>query len=266
MTANPCEQLNELLSDLKPLHYRLNTHPLYSALNTLDDLHIFMETHVFAVWDFMSLLKVLQNQLTCREIPWIPNQYPKSARFINEIVIGEETDQYGELTLSHFEIYLLAMKESGASLIAIQTLLYLLNQGQSWHQALANAPAPQAAKKFVEKTFSQIQANQVHAVAAAFTFGREDIIPEMFREFIAKQNTELKEKLKTLHWYFDRHISLDGDEHGPMALEVIKEICGTDLSKWQEAKQAAAMAIQARIELWDDIYTAIKVNQMSEVA
>jgi hypothetical protein len=232
----------------------------------MDDLHIFMETHVFAVWDFMSLLKVLQNQLTCREIPWRPNQYPQSARFINEIVVSEETDQYRDLTLSHFEIYLLAMQESGASVVAIQTLLYLLNQGQSWHQALSDTPAPQSAKKFVEKTFSIIEGNRLHAVAAAFTFGREDIIPEMFREFITKQNTELQDKLKTLHWYFDRHISIDGDEHGPMALEVIKEICGTDPIKWHEAKQAAELAIQARIELWDNIFNAIKAEQMSEVA
>ncbi len=265
-TMQPSEQLSQLTAHLKPLYNTLTTHPLYKMFHTMKDLHIFMESHVFAVWDFMSLLKVLQNKLTCTTIPWKPNQYPKSARFLNEIVLGEESDKYGNAVLSHFEIYLLAMRESGASVTAIDTLLNLLNDNVAWNKALLLCNAPKSAQTFVEKTFSIINADKLHAIAAAFTFGREDIIPEMFREFIDKQDERLKEKLKTLHWYFERHIHIDADEHGPMALEMMKEICGSDSTKWAEARDAAETAILARIELWDNIVNSIQCAQVSEVA
>src|SRR5438045_2244793 len=107
----PSEQLSKLTAYLKPLYQVLTGHPIYQIFHTIEDLHIFMEAHVFAVWDFMSLVKSLQNKLTCTRIPWIPNKYQRSARFINEIVVGEESDWYGNTSLSHFEIYLQAMQE-----------------------------------------------------------------------------------------------------------------------------------------------------------
>lgn len=257
LSIKPCEQLSKLTAHLKPLYHTLTIHPIYNICNTIEDLHIFMEAHVFAVWDFMSLLKAMQNKLTCTHVPWIPNQYKRSARFINEIVLGEESDKYGNAVLSHFEIYLRAMRESGASVSAIETLLKLCNEDVLWNKALLLCNAPKSAQNFVEKTFSIIDGDQLHCIAAAFTFGREDIIPEMFREFINKQDEHLKQKLKTLHWYFERHISIDADEHGPMALEMIKEICGSDLTKWSEAQDAAETAIRARITLWDNIVDSI---------
>jgi hypothetical protein len=262
----PCEQLSKLTSHLKPLYQALTSHPIYQIFHNIKDLHIFMEAHVFAVWDFMSLVKALQNKLTCTRIPWMPNKYQKSARFINEIVVGEESDWFGDASLSHFEIYLQAMQECGASVAEIETLLNLLNEDVSWKNALLLCNAPKSAQDFVEKTFSIIQGDQLHSIAAAFTFGREDIIPEMFREFINKQDEILKEKLKTLHWYFERHINIDADEHGPMALEMIKEICGNDPIKWSEAQAAAEIAIRARITLWDNIVDSIKSTKVAEVA
>ena len=103
-------------SDLDSHHRALANHSMYNKILTISDLKIMMETHIFAVWDFMSLLKRLQREITCVELPWRPSPYPKNlVRLINEIVLGEESDldQNGE-AIDHFTLYLRAMDEVGA--------------------------------------------------------------------------------------------------------------------------------------------------------
>jgi len=247
------EQLQTMAERLRPLYDRLAGHPLYRSFENVEDLHVFMEAHVFAVWDFMSLLKALQRSLTCVEIPWVPTRFPASRRLINEIVLGEESDLYGTRPMSHFELYLHAMREAGASTHAIDALLRRIEAGDAWPTALALSGAPATAQKFVWSTFALIETGKLHAIAAAFTFGREDLIPEMFRGFIRDQDAQLQGKLSTLRWYLDRHIEVDGEDHGPMALLMIAELCGNDPTKWEEASEAAETALRARIALWDGI-------------
>jgi hypothetical protein len=69
---------------------QLLQHSLYEKVKTIHDLHTFLENHVFAVWDFMSLLKALQNKLTCTTTPWLPIGNPEIRYLINEIVVAEE--------------------------------------------------------------------------------------------------------------------------------------------------------------------------------
>ena len=242
---------------LAPLYARLADHRLYRSFRTLEDLRLFMESHVFAVWDFMSLLKTLQRGLTNLDVPWLPSAHPHTRRLVNEIVLGEESDLYEGRAASHFELYLEAMQQAGANTTAIETLLANLRLGQSWEQALAASGASQAAQAFVATTFRCIERGQLHATAAAFTFGREDLIPDMFRGFIRDQDQQLQGKLALFRWYLDRHIEVDGDEHGPMALEMIAELCGHDDLKWQQATAAAVEAVEARIALWDAIANSL---------
>ncbi|MFD9637544.1 DUF3050 domain-containing protein [Streptomyces violascens] len=89
-------------------------HPMYPLLDSLDRIRVFQEHHVFAVWDFMSLLKSLQRELTCVGVPWVPQGPPTSRRLINDIVLAEESDEVGDGYLSHFELYLRSMEEAGA--------------------------------------------------------------------------------------------------------------------------------------------------------
>jgi hypothetical protein len=251
--------LQELAERLRPLYERLAEHRLYKAFRSIEDLRVFLEAHVFAVWDFMSLLKVLQRGLTCVDVPWVPSRFPVSRRLINEIVLGEESDVYAGKLASHFEIYLWAMKACGASTAAIDALVAGLRRGEELDDLLDAAPAP--AREFVRSTFGFIETGKLHVVAAAFTFGREDLIPDMFRSFIRDQNDELEGRLEMLRWYLERHIEVDGDEHGPMALRMIAELCGEDEVKWREASRAAEEALLARIALWDGVVEAIEATR-----
>ena len=244
-------------SRIAPLRARLAAHPLYRSIRTEAQLRLFMQTHVFAVWDFMSLLKALQARLTCVTVPWLPTAYPASRRFINEIVLGEESDEYQGRPLSHFELYLEAMRQAGASTAGIVALMAQLKQS-SVAEAIGAATIPEGARSFVSSTFRLIAEGKLHALAAAFTFGREDLIPDMFRALVHDLNAENNNNLATFIWYLERHIEVDGEDHGPLSLRMVADLCDTDDAKWHEAAQAAAEALEARLALWDSILSEIQ--------
>ena len=122
--------------------------------------------------------------------------------------------------------------------------------------ALQQANAPQAAQDFVNYNFSLIEAGKAHEIASAFTFGREDVIPDMFIAILDRSATSEDSFIK-FRYYLDRHIELDGDEHGPIALKMIEKLCGSDPQKWKEAEAIAVTSLEKRIALWDSIYKAL---------
>ena len=244
---------------IRPMVARLAAHPLYASFRSVEDLRVFLESHVFAVWDFMSLLKSLQRGLTCVDVPWLPTAHAGTRRLVNEIVLGEESDLYQGAAVSHFELYLRAMAECGAPTAAIDSFLGTLRGGASVEAALSGVPT--AAQAFVRSTFAVIAGGRLHEIAAAFTFGREDLIPEMFRGFLRDQDARLEGRLATFRWYLDRHIEVDGEEHGPMALRMVSELCGDDAAKWSEATSAAETALRARLAFWDGVLGAIEARR-----
>jgi hypothetical protein len=237
---------------IAPLRARLASHPLYASIKTEAQLRRFMESHVFAVWDFMSLLKALQMRLTCVTSPWLPTALPESRRFINEIVLGEESDEFEGRAVSHCELYLEAMREAGASTAGIHGLVADLSSAPVL-EAVERGEIPEGARAFLRATFSLIEGGRVHCLAAAFTFGREDVIPEMFRALVRDLNREQDGRLRTFLWYLERHIEVDGEDHGPLSLRMVADICGADETKWAEAADAAESALEARLALWDAI-------------
>ena len=253
----------ELQQQLQLARQRMVSHPMYRRIESLRDLQTFMEYHVFAVWDFMSLLKALQRDLTCTTLPWVPVGSPATRRLINEIVLEEETDvdPEGQAT-SHFELYLRAMREAGADTAPAERLLAALAGGASVPAALAAADAPLAVQEFVKHTFGVIASGQPHLVAAAFTFGREDVIPDMFRNLVADLGERFPDQLGTFTYYLNRHIELDEDNHTPLAQQMVRDLCGTDPQRWQQATTIAAQGMAARVALWDGIAAALAAEKV----
>jgi hypothetical protein len=253
--VNRLHHIQARLADLKAA---LLNHTVYQEIDRLDALHRFMEHHAFAVWDFMSLLKTLQKRLCCVEVPWLPAADPAACRLVNEIVLAEESDEdrRGGFA-SHFELYHQAMTRSGADTAGIDGFLGDLRRGKSVSAALGSPGAPESARRFVRQTFHIIDGGNLCAIAAAFTFGREDLLPAVFQRIVDELHST-GGGLEDFKYYLDRHIGLDGDEHGPMAQRLLQSICGSDESCWQAAEQAAVDCLDARLQLWDGIHAAIR--------
>ena len=251
--------INDIEKSIDPLKNQLLNHSLYNKIKSIEDLEIFLQHHVYAVWDFMSLLKALQNKLTCTTIPWLPTKHPETRYLINEIVLAEETDvDINGNHKSHYEMYLDAMEACGVSTTNIKTFLETSESLGNIFVAIRNSDLPQSLKDFLEFTFNVAIEGQPHQIAAAFTFGREDLIPNMFTEILKNFQQNFPEKdLSKLVYYFERHIELDADEHGPMALQMIEELCENDEKKWKEVEEISIEALQKRIALWDGIENAI---------
>lgn len=237
-------------------------HPLYDQLQTLENLRVFMEHHVFAVWDFMSLLKALQVRLTCAHVPWRPVGNAQVRRLVNEIVLGEESDVLpAGGAASHFELYLQAMQEAGADTGQMQDFIQQLESGQTVVESLEKASVAASVAAFVRQTFEVIERGRPHEIAAAFTYGREDLIPEMFTQLVHGLDRQFPGKVATLRYYLDRHIALDGDEHGDMGRQMVALLCDGDVCREQEATQAAVDALRSRIRLWDGIAQALESSK-----
>jgi hypothetical protein len=290
---------------VEPFQAKLATHYIYTRVRDRAGLAVFMKNHVFAVWDFMTLVKVLQARLTCITTPWLPPANPLAARLINEIVLGEETDEVGPGEyLSHYVLYLRAMGEIGADPGPMLRFEAALRAGAAPADALAPLDICDATRAFVLGTLRTAEGKD-HEIAASLLLAREDLIPVMFDRLVremdgrtavdarlARAGRELRERapstLRSLlpggvreGWrrydsehpdpranfrlYLQRHVHLDGEEHGPMGRRMLLELCGDDDQRWEEATLAARAALEARIAFWDGVLLAIERSRQGDL-
>jgi hypothetical protein len=249
------------LSPLDELSTELENHPLFARINSLEELRFFMQHHAYAVWDFMSLLKKLQEIYAPHGSPWVPasRKNGQLTRFINEIVTEEESDlafeSDGNTYSSHFEIYLQSMDEISCS---TQDVLSFVDTVRSHglEAGLNFDKLPSSSLKFMRHTFDLIDTGKSHEIAASFSLARESVIPLMFKRILALTKVS-KEDAPVFHYYLERHAELDGDHHGPMAERILEELCANDPLKETEVLAQAKASIEARISLWDEVLLAL---------
>lgn len=252
------EQIKNLKKAIEPLRQEIINHKVYSAIKNVEDLKIFMQYHVYAVWDFMSLLKTLQNNLTCTTIPWFPVGSAETRHLINEIVVGEESDiDLNGNRLSHFELYINAMKQCGADITNIEEFISVLKATNNFYEAFEKSKTPKDAASFVDFTFQIINSQKSYLQSAVFTFGREDLIPGMFISIVKDIDKNFPDSISIFKYYLERHIEVDGDHHSHLALQMTSNLCGNNQLFWTEAEEATITALQKRIELWNGAYREI---------
>jgi pyrroloquinoline quinone (PQQ) biosynthesis protein C len=251
--------VQRLLEETAEPRERLMAHPIYHSVSDLGDVQRFMAHHVFAVWDFMSLLKGLQAAVTCVGTPWRPVGDAAIRRFINEIVVEEESDEVSPgRFLSHFEFYLEAMAEAGADRGGIDSFLTTIEAGATVSDALAAPGVPPAAASFVRRTWGVIAGPRVHCAAASFAFARESIIPGMFEALVARLADRHPGRLDALLWYLRRHIEIDGEHHHDLAIRLASALAGDDDEKWAESTEAVRESLDARVALWDAVMASLQ--------
>ncbi|PHN20823.1 DUF3050 domain-containing protein [Pseudomonas sp. ICMP 460] len=237
------------------------SHPLFKEITSLNKLQLFMEHHVFAVWDFMTLTKRLQQDLTCTQLPWLPPTDPHAARLINEIVLSEESDQHPTRGhCSHLELYLEAMAEVGADTTRLRRFIELQRQGVQARAALQMIDLPPGVARFVDSTLQIALNAPIHCVAAAFLHGRESVIPSMF-ERILHSDAFIASQAPTLRHYLSRHIELDSQGHSPAAEQLLQRLIGADPCRQRQADDIALSALQSRLSFWDDVCASLQVAQ-----
>jgi hypothetical protein len=256
--SNVSDRIHQLNDRIAPLKEQIIRHPLYESINSPEDLQCFMKYHVFAVWDFMSLLKALQRETTCISLPWMPKGDPEIRYFINEIVLGEECDlDRNGNRKSHFEMYLEAMHQNKADTAWINTFIDKIHSNTSIEDLIKSSDIPVAIKQFMLHTFEIANSQKSGQIAAVFTFGREDLIPEMFTSIVNELYKDRQEEISNFKYYLERHIEIDGNHHSQLALKMTTALLGSDEKAWEQAEIAVVKALKNRISLWDAIHKEI---------
>ncbi|MFM7676316.1 MAG: DUF3050 domain-containing protein [Synechococcus sp.] len=238
---------------------------LPGSIGSLADLRLFMEHHVFAVWDFMVLLKELQQHLAPSGSPWLPPEHPRLAGLVNQLVSEEECDCLpaelgGPLHRSHFLLYRAAMEEIGADTTGIDRFLDSV-RAAGLRSALDTAALPEPSRCFLRSSQAVMASGTVEEVAAAFAYGRELLVPSLFAA-LREHLLALGLPCPLLLWYLERHVALDGESHGPLAEQLVLDLCGEDPARLARVERTRAQVTEDRRRFWQALAEAIAATRM----
>ncbi len=243
----------EVENEISELRNQLQNHKLYNSLKSIDDIKVFMEYHVFAIWSFALLLNNLQINMTEVRTSSISLEKSTDSVLINETVLEEEieTNKVSQ-TQSHFEIYFDAMRQADARTNEINNFIKLIQFNNSVNYSLNKTNIDKRVADFVKFSFSVTKTNKPHLIASALIFGQEEVIPGMFIEILRNVDSENKFYNK-LKYYLQGHIDLDIDKQRPLSIKIVSEICNNNQQKWDETITIAKQSLEKRIALWDAI-------------
>ncbi len=244
---------------LNNLKQSITTHPLFTEKLNTKQICKFMESHIFAVWGFMSILKSLQKRISPNDLPWIPNANTKNGliNFVNEIILCEESDYIDGIGfISHFEIYLLAMKSMGAKSEQLDKFISRINNEGYDERFLDDVNTSTEVKEFLKHDLEISLNGTLPEIVGAFTLGREKVIPNMFSYILpAIKETASSKHLVT---YLERHIDIDGDRHGPLSMKLLDATCNNE--QLNTAYTTAIRSLKLRRRVWDKIYNDINLD------
>ena len=253
------QDISSIKNELEALQNRLDRHPINEAIDSLDKLKVFMSHHIFSVWDFMNILKGLQLEFTCMTIPWRPVKYPELARLIHEIVLEEESDEISGSVTSHFAYYVKALSVIDPDNPIASSFLRDLDAGKSYENLIQASYIPAAAKAYLKSNFELIHNRPSLEVASVFAFGRELLIPRLFRHLLGQFKAFEHPEIKEFVLYLERHIDLDEDHHGPLAEKMVLSLIGSKKDT-ETVKCVAKNALEARLSFWDGILNALETH------
>ena len=249
----------KIIIELKEL---LVSHQLFANKLSIEQVRVFMESHIFSVWGFMSLVKSLQIRITSNHIPWLPNKNTKNGltNFINEIILCEESDYIDGIGYtSHFEIYLLAMENIKANSEVIRKLIDKLKKEKYNKEFIDKLSIHNEVKDFIKFDLEISQSMNLPKIVGSFTLGREKVIPNMFSYIVPC----IKEDASTRHLltYLKRHICVDGDRHGPLSLKLLDVIC-EDEKDYFFAYSSGIKSLELRLKVWDKIASELGIDNI----
>ena len=250
---------------IAPLRKRLRQHRIYESLKSLDDVRRFMEVHVFALWDFMHLVKCLHRAPSTAEATCPPKKrFKKSAgvqSLVDEMVqnYANDLNERGE-RMATFRMYLDAMEQLGAETKCVASFLGDCGDcgdlragdlGPVVGPSLLSCRAPRGAADFTAYTCQVIDSSKDHKVAASLVFGRQSLIVDALLRALGEVERREGTRVDKFRFLLSKYKSLYANNWPALSYQVLVELCGYSDEKWKEAEEAAVGALKARIALWD---------------
>jgi len=228
-------------------------HPMFKKLNNIYNIKKYSEFQIWCVWDFMSILKQVQNFIFCNDILWLPPENPNAGAAFYRLIESEETDlgfKGGDLNrASHFQSFRAAMQELNADTKNIDNFLELIKTGKTLPEALNKSGASPQTKSFLLTNNHLIKQSPYNAIAL-ITLTRENFLPAVFKSLLSYVNEN--EKIELFVWYHKRHIYLDSVLHGPLSIQIFNEYF-TNKLLIKQSIIASIESLKARNELLNEI-------------